>query len=456
MLRFESDIKFPTGNLYAIGDIHGDIRALIICLRDLCKVIVSNNITDKLLQTRRDEYMIEMINRDVDLYDTRLYDQSLGYKWIGGTSIVVIVGDILDNLRRVDDYNNKNIDYPMEEVKMLLFLNTMKFMAQREGGRIITLLGNHDVLNLNGSSIDSFVSEKALRTKIKISGRDYDRKTFFKIGNYGSVLMSYGGFGILVKVNDFVFTHACLLRDFPFRDIVKVNNDINEYFDKGQYDEISEILHSTRMYSFLNNRFQSYWYDVVSYDKDDTSFCSGLVRTINNVFPGIEPLPILVVGHEVQSSAFKPLTESQKVYSLSRVTEKGHRTRSVVTTPINVQPKTPKDYESTFTMNCTLQRRGYPLIIRIDVAMSTMFDMPYHPKYKNPAKDRIEEIEISSEKLLRIKSRCPHVLHIEYNSGNIEKIESIRSSTYNTLLHQNRIRQPDYPKNIYDFIGVPY
>ena len=40
-----SDIFFETfklnheGNIYAIGDIHGDIIPLIICLRDCCNVI---------------------------------------------------------------------------------------------------------------------------------------------------------------------------------------------------------------------------------------------------------------------------------------------------------------------------------------------------------------------------------------------------------------------------------
>jgi hypothetical protein len=98
MLRFDSDIKISSGNIFAIGDIHGDVRALIICLRDLCHVIKSTQVTEKDLRIREDGYMVDMLSRDVPL-DDRLYDQTLGYKWIGGDSIVVLNGDLLDNLR---------------------------------------------------------------------------------------------------------------------------------------------------------------------------------------------------------------------------------------------------------------------------------------------------------------------------------------------------------------------
>jgi hypothetical protein len=345
----------------------------------------------------------------------------------------------------------------MEEVKLILFINQMKHQAQREKGRIITLIGNHDTLNfLNSPSIQLFVTKYAYSTDIKINNKIYSRREFFNTEHYGASLFAYDGTGILVKINDFVFTHACLLRDknFTFEKIKEMNNKINEYFYHKKFKDLNFIF--IYLHNFLNGRFQSNWDEVSRIKLDDTSYCNGLISTLNLVFPSVEPPPILVVGHEVQSSSFKPLQPEESVYSFSNIIAKGHHTNSTVTIPINIQPKDPEHYESTYTMNCTTSRRGYPLVIRIDVAMSTMFDMPYYEKYTKTPHDREEATKIFREKLLRIKSRCPHVLHIEYRDGNIRTIESIRSSTYNTLLHQRRIRQADYPKEIYELIGVPY
>jgi len=65
-----------------------------------------------------------------------LYDQG---SWCGGSAVLVQIGDVLD---RGD-----------EEIECLALLRSLKREAAAQGGRVITLLGNHEVLNAAGVAI---------------------------------------------------------------------------------------------------------------------------------------------------------------------------------------------------------------------------------------------------------------------------------------------------------------
>ena len=90
-------------NIYVFSDIHADVHALIIALRDCAKVIKkrSNFIsTEKLLN-------IDIVDNDNG------YIHDLMYEWCGDNSQVVIIGDFIDG-RRYDNLIRdplKNIFY---------------------------------------------------------------------------------------------------------------------------------------------------------------------------------------------------------------------------------------------------------------------------------------------------------------------------------------------------------
>lgn len=88
------------GKIVAVGDLHGDIGALI-----------------------------EVLTK-AKLIDGRL-------RWSGGDAILVQTGDILD---RGND-----------EVALLAFLERLKAEAQAAGGRIYALNGNHELMNVEGN-----------------------------------------------------------------------------------------------------------------------------------------------------------------------------------------------------------------------------------------------------------------------------------------------------------------
>ena len=79
--------RFDKSNntIYAIGDIHGDITPLIVCLRDCCNVI-----------KKKDKVNYDQRCRDSDMendlskhWNNETYCEDLNYEWIGNNSYVV-------------------------------------------------------------------------------------------------------------------------------------------------------------------------------------------------------------------------------------------------------------------------------------------------------------------------------------------------------------------------------
>ncbi|KAK4850330.1 hypothetical protein QYF36_005752 [Acer negundo] len=90
--------RYPTPDrLIAIGDLHGD------------------------LEKSKQAFKIAGLIDDSD-------------RWVGGSSTVVQIGDVLD---RGDD-----------EIKILYFLEKLKREAQKYGGKLITMNGNHEIMNI--------------------------------------------------------------------------------------------------------------------------------------------------------------------------------------------------------------------------------------------------------------------------------------------------------------------
>lgn len=88
-----------TDRLIAVGDIHGDLEKCKESLRLAGLIDAAGN-------------------------------------WSGGSSTVVQVGDVLDR--------------GGEEIKTLYFLEMLKRQAEKSGGKVITMNGNHEIMNIDG------------------------------------------------------------------------------------------------------------------------------------------------------------------------------------------------------------------------------------------------------------------------------------------------------------------
>ncbi|PKU80332.1 shewanella-like protein phosphatase 2 [Dendrobium catenatum] len=57
-------------------------------------------------------------------------------RWTGGATVAVQVGDVLDR--------------GGDEIRLLYLLHRLKFEASRAGGELLTILGNHEIMNIEG------------------------------------------------------------------------------------------------------------------------------------------------------------------------------------------------------------------------------------------------------------------------------------------------------------------
>ncbi len=176
--------------IIAIGDLHGDYNLMINALR-LAKVIDNNN------------------------------------KWIGGKTHVVQIGDQLDNCRpttkRCDDPTNESLseysgDKP-EDIAIMEFLNDLHRQADKVGGKVISLLGNHEIMNVEGY-VD-YVSYQDL----KKSGSKEARMIDFKPGNKYAKLMACTRLPAVI-IGSFIFVHAGFVNSFMNKLNIKKKDDL--------------------------------------------------------------------------------------------------------------------------------------------------------------------------------------------------------------------------------------
>lgn len=143
--------------IIVIGDIHGDIKRFKNILVDA-----------------------ELINNDLE--------------WVATPpeTIVVQVGDQIDSANRNPDIPEWEV---LDDVNMLYFTNSLDNIAREKGGRVISLIGNHELMNTIGNF--SYVSKQSLFA---------DRHKFFMpTGTISPILAKRP---IVLKIGPLFFCHA--------------------------------------------------------------------------------------------------------------------------------------------------------------------------------------------------------------------------------------------------------
>jgi hypothetical protein len=203
----------------ALSDIHADLEALIICLRDCANVIA-----------KKDGYRFSQSMPDSDLYNQLYlasvhdpdYVADLHYQWVGKDTIVVIVGDLIDGARESDSakkYKNSIEEvayYPQVEIKILNFINAINVQAKDKNGGIIKIIGNHDYENFKGNedmiARYTYTPDRNNPTYYKHPDGTFEsREEFFQFGHTGYKLYQDTlGMYLLYGINDMLFVHGQL------------------------------------------------------------------------------------------------------------------------------------------------------------------------------------------------------------------------------------------------------
>ena len=242
----------------------------------------------------------------------KLIDDELNWIAQPPNTVVVQVGDQIDSCRptpEMDCNKDRNKDDKFEDIKVLEFFNDMQKKAERKGGNVYSLLGNHELMNVQGSfnyvSYDNLHQFYYQSNKIEYRG-EQGRKDAFAPGGPMSNMLACTRPSILI-IGSNMFVHAgvlpALTKYLDYYNIdanskLKYLNGIvrrwllNKLNDKDQ-EELRKIV-------IENMELSPFWTRIYgSIPKDtqmNTPICSDHIKPVLQVFK----IGTVIVGHTPQ------------------------------------------------------------------------------------------------------------------------------------------------------------
>jgi hypothetical protein len=224
--------------IITFSDIHADIHSLIIALRDCAQVIQKKERHKFDIESEYDPELEQLLNIELISKIQKNYPDDLNYEWIGGTCIIVIVGDIIDGHRKNSETKPCNgemcedHEYPQIELKILKFINALNKQAINKSGKIFKLLGNHEVMNFLHDFTYVFANDMVSANYFN----GISRQQIFDPGNYGYELLFEDSCRALLMINNYIFVHGQLISKIDGKDLdFNYFNDINNIFDNNFY-----------------------------------------------------------------------------------------------------------------------------------------------------------------------------------------------------------------------------
>lgn len=454
-------------NIFAFSDIHGDIMALIINLRDCANVIcvdpnrnISNyNFPKNMNLNYNDDnpfdYFLDYeLNKE---YNDTSYNDSLGYIWCGNDSHVIIIGDMIDGFRPgytlIENNNTKYGEYPAEELKILKFINSINKQANKYDGKIVKCAGNHELMAMIGDenhNYNNYISGKALQTI-------HNRKKIFSYGSHGYDLLMEDNLYVIYVIRDFIFVHGGLTYIKNIKNNVSIdeiqNNFVKYIENKGKKNnDIQDLFLWNENSTLLLSRAEGY----SPKESNETLFNNNLLNIYDNFCKFImndkkncKNNIKLIVGHCPQNYAFYgstfenvidennlnttigfPIT-SKNSYTIKKVKNYELFDDSIIDKPIFGITAECFDYKKK---HCNKDKK--PNMYRVDVGVSRAFDPEFILDLQN------DDEYILSDKIKYFRRfylrKLPQVLHIKYDDDGDYDVTIIRSQMGNMFVHQPR------------------
>jgi len=233
-----SSILSVPGRIIAIGDLHGDLENARLVLK-----------------------AAQVIN-DHD-------------EWISGCDTLVQLGDMVDRGL-----------YSIEVIRLFMKLQDT---ANKSGGRVINLLGNHEILNIMGDH--SYVNNEEMERW----GVNRWKSLFSTSTDVGRWVMNLP---TIVKVRDTVFVHAGIRPTMAMNDIDIINERVNTGLLTGKYDDA------------LFSEEGPLWTRIFA------NWGPGLYQRCELVEQSLKILEAkrMVIGHNVQSAGFPDIACGRKLF----------------------------------------------------------------------------------------------------------------------------------------------
>ena len=261
--QFIESIIPPQREIIAMGDLHGDYDALLKAL-----------IKAKLINNKK--------------------------KWIGGDTHLVQVGDVFDRGGRGVSHQTTT---DVEEIQILDFLYKLNKQANLKGGKVISLIGNHELMNILGDF------RYASKEHIDAMGGDDNRRQLLKPGGKIAKKIACNSLGI-VKIGDWLFVHGGLLPEHitqsnTFKCNTKKNveiiYEINHLVKQILLGNISTNDISAHEENILFGGNGVFWTRKYSGKSENYDRCDQVLKTLNLLDINTEKGGI-VVGHTPQKN----------------------------------------------------------------------------------------------------------------------------------------------------------
>jgi hypothetical protein len=338
----------------AIGDIHGDMDLAIRFLKvarlieettDEIKRLLNNNVYmkeyiyklkiysnsefslendinnvsfDDLKKVVKNQYeVVYRYYRINDNYHVKIIEDSgkiRWFKWTGGSTYVVQVGDQVDRCRPLDSNFNSCLNEKVtkddedSDLEIMLFYDSLDRIAKYSNGRVFSLLGNHEIMNVTGNY--NYVSYKGLREhspepKDVMNGMDIRKDKFKKII---AKKMACTRSTILV-IGDYLFVHGGIIEKLAYKyNLISINSIIRKFLN-------GSIKHHKDLHKLLNSsKMSPLWYRKLAYIPPDDDYhpdCQKLLDPTlenlnNNNFSNDPTIEIkgMVIGHTPQFAVF--------------------------------------------------------------------------------------------------------------------------------------------------------
>lgn len=438
--------------IIVLSDIHADLHAFIIAMRD-CAQVIRKKTTVAFDQNVYDSDLERLLRINLN-NEPNDYVEDLNYEWIAENTEVVIAGDIIDGFRPGYTINPWAKNYPQFEIKLLLFINKLNEMAIAKESRVIKVLGNHEFMNMSnntnatqnrvnyifGEAIDEqnnyYKGQPRLHCFNPLLVGTYQNGTTQNVQGEGFKLLMKGGACVFHQIYNNFFVHGSLEkgRDINYYNNIngKLNNPainqvelfniINDHIGKS-YRKITdpESMVWDRRYGLATDISQrikdpnpSATEDYCDEIKDDLRLLTGLADVSNfRVF----------VGHCVQSESTKHNLSNTTFTKIVKDASKPFV--EMVEPPAKSGVADPTfNFLFGMTMECEKSRQlNDHYLYHVDVGSSRGFDTD-------------EIIKSKYEEKRHLYSRTPQVIEI-YNDN--KDVRIIRSTMKNTRIHQPRI-----------------
>lgn len=262
--------NYNNNKIIAIGDIHGDYYIFIELLK-----------------------LAKVINSDL--------------KWIGKDTYVIQLGDTLDGKRPGIDLDN-NFLKTTGEIEITNLILNLDNQAKKTGGRVISILGNHELYPYYYYNDKSFNDKYVKTCDLENYRRLYkiSRFKYYKPG-YGDGAKLLGKTRpLIIQLGKFIFCHGSLNKAFlqlcidhklninnsKFIDINKLNKIVSDWLI-GNNKKVPFFINNTDNINPLFNRDLT---DPKSLNKTE---CFNLVYSVLEYFKNAK---YLVMGHSTHKN----------------------------------------------------------------------------------------------------------------------------------------------------------